>query len=577
MKRTKRGSIKVRIMLPVVILGIVAVLSNLATMSNIRRVNENAAGIADHDMTSLTELSSIKQTIQEIQILGLSHATASDSASMLQAADRLKQKEDELAEKLEAYQQYLSSEDGQPYQEMREQYKMLLNGVRRICAFSANRKQAEVNMTANGEIAPCTDKMIAAIDRIESHAQQQAQEARKHLDNVYQFSLLVNAATVFVSLLAVIYAVYSANRHIINPITRTERDLSEMIQRIDQKEGDLTKRIHIISNDEIAALGEGINVFLAKLQSIFGMITDNSQKMDGIVSKVLDNVKTSNTSVSQMSAFVAELSDTMELVSEHAQGIHQNAEAVSAEVAGIAERTNEMNGYAKKMKNHADGMAADARTNMEVTNRKLNDILSVLNQAIKDSKSVDQVNNLTSDILSVAGQTNLLALNASIEAARAGETGRGFAVVAQEISKLAEAARESANHIQSINAVVTNAVHNLADHAESLVDYMNEAILPEFEGFVSAGEEYKRNADHVESVMHEIAGKTDTLKITVSEIADAIHTISKSIDESVAGLNGTSGNMQVLAADMNNIHMQMDENKGIASGLRHETEIFTKL
>lgn len=577
MRQKRRRSIKVRIMLPVVILGMAAVLSNLATMSNIRRVNENAARIADHDMTSLTELSLVKQMIQEIQILGLSHATASDSASMIQASDRLKQKENELEEKLTAYEQYLSADDDAAYQEIKEGYQALLTGVRRICAFSADRKQAEANTAANEEIAPCVNKMLAAAGSIESHAKEEAQEARKHLDSVYRSGLFVNTATVLLSILAVIYAVWSANRHMINPITGTERELSGIIQGIDRKEGDLTKRIRIVSNDEIAALGQGINVFLEKLQNILSMIADNSQRMDGVVSKVLDNVKTSNSSVSEMSAFVEELSETMESVSAHAQSIHRNAESVSEEAAGIAERTNDMSGYSKKMKNHADAIAAGARTNMEETGAKLNEILSVLSQAIEDSRSVNQVNNLTSDILNVANQTNLLALNASIEAARAGETGRGFAVVAQEISKLAEAARESANNIQSINAVVTQAVRNLSEHAESLVNYMKETILPEFEGFVNAGEEYKQNAGYVERVMHEIACKTDTLKTAVSEIAEAIHTISRAIEESAAGLNGTSGNMQVLEADMHNIQMQMDENKEIACGLRRETEIFTRL
>ncbi len=77
--------------------------------------------------------------------------------------------------------------------------------------------------------------------------------------------------------------------------------------------------------------------------------------------------------------------------------------------------------------------------------------------------------------------------------------------------------------------------------------------------------------------MQDIDLKTDTLKITVSEIADSIHTISKSISESVAGVSDTSDNMQILVADMKNINMQMNENKGIASELKHETEIFAKL
>ena len=76
----------------------------------------------------------------------------------------------------------------------------------------------------------------------------------------------------FISLLAVAYAVYSANKHVISPITNVEQDLAGIIQDIDKKEGDFTKRVSIMSDDEIAALGRGINIFLEKLQNIFRMI-----------------------------------------------------------------------------------------------------------------------------------------------------------------------------------------------------------------------------------------------------------------------------------------------------------------
>lgn len=576
-KKKRRGSIKVRIMLPVLILGIVAIISNITAMSNIRKVNQNAAQIADHYMTSLTELSSIKEQVQQLHNLGLSHAVAINSNAMIDTVNMIKEKETVLAESLRNYEKYLDEGDKEAYQEMAGQFEELKLALRRVCAFSANVQQSLANTAASTEVAPCVEKILNDISVIEGHAKEAAQDARTHLSNVYSFSLVTNSITIAVSVLAILYAVYSSNRHVLHPITKAEHELSEIIQDIDQKEGDLTKRVSILSNDEIAALGDGINIFLEKLQNIFRIITDNSQKMDVVVSEVMDNVKTSNNSVSEMSALTEELSATMEAVSNNAQTISENAESVNEEVISIAERTTEINDYSKQMKEHAEAMADKARNNMETTSVKINEILSVLNEAIENSRSVDQVNTLTSDILNVASQTNLLALNASIEAARAGEAGKGFAVVAGEISQLAAATRESANNIQRINVIVTEAVHNLAEHARSLVTYMNESILPEFEAFVTTGDEYKRNATYIEEVMQEFDVKTDTLKESVSEIAESIHTISVAIDEGVIGVSGTAENMQVLVADMDSINAQMSENKGIASKLKHETEIFTKL
>lgn len=365
---------------------------------------------------------------------------------------------------------------------------------------------------------------------------------------------------------------------VIRPIVRTEKEISYIIEGIDDRQGDLTKRVTVVSNDEIAALGRGINVFMERLQHILKVITDNSQKMDKVVNEVLGSVGTSSGSVTDLSALTEELTATMEAMSSNAALINSNVEAVKNEVDQIAAKTNEITEYSKEMKKHADSIESTARNSSEVTGTKVEGMVAVLNRAIEESGSVNQVNSLTNEILNIASQTNLLALNASIEAARAGgEAGKGFAVVAGEISQLAAASRETANRIQTINGVVVQAVQNLADNANELVDFMKKSIMPEFEVFVKAGSEYRDNATYIEATMKEFSVKTDELQESMAEIAESIDTITDAITEGVSGISSVADSTQVLVEDMDNIAVHMNENAQMAGALKEETEVFVNL
>lgn len=444
-------------------------------------------------------------------------------------------------------------------------------------AHSANSKTSEAYACANGDLATYAKAMETDMETLNDIIDSETEAAKSSLKTVYKNSFTVNMITISVTLVTLLVVIYSVMRRVIRPVTATERELKEIISSIDARNGDLTRRIPVVSNDEIAALAGGINSFMEKLQHIFGIISDNSLKMEGVVDEVRGSVKTSNDSASDLSALTEELSATMQEVANNASVINDRTNEINLEVSEIADRSDEINRYSKDMKTRADEMEHAAKTNRDSTSEKVNEILSVLNQAIEDSRSVDQVNTLTNEILSISNQTNLLALNASIEAARAGEAGRGFAVVAEEIGQLANSSRDTANRIQDINSVVTAAVHNLAENANNLVTYMNDSILPEFEEFVATGGQYKEDATYIESVMNEFAEKTDELKVVMEEIAGSINTITAAIDEGVNGVTGAAESTQVLVEDMDNISKRMDENFEIAGDLKKETSVFTKL
>lgn len=122
--------------------------------------------------------------------------------------------------------------------------------------------------------------------------------------------------------------------------------------------------------------------------------------------------------------------------------------------------------------------------------------------------------------------------------------------------------------------MVTDAVQNLAEHSNNLVAYMTNSILPEFENFVSSGEQYRDNATYIEGVMNEFTAKTEDLKRAVDEIAASIDTITGAIEEGAKGVTGAAESTQVLVDDMANISNRMDENQQIAATLQKETDVF---
>lgn len=577
MKKQGRFSTKMIILIPVFVIGIISIISSVLAVKNIRKVNENATQIANGYMVCIADLGSIQTETEKIHRLGLSHIVATDLDSMISLVDVIRSEQTVLDEYLSDFEQFIDDSDRENYEAILSNYEGLKYENANLMAYSANGDKEAAYALANGAISEYADKIDQNIMAIQKVVNNNADTAKQQLTKVYKYSLTVSFVTIAVSMASLLFAVFSVLKMVIVPLSKTKNEINEIIDDIDRREGDLTRRVTIMENQEVAAVGSGINLFMGKLQDIFKTIIHNSKRMETVVNEVRESVMTSNSSVSDLSALTEELSATMQEMSDNAALINSNTESVAGEVNQIAERTTEINNYTKEMKGHADSMESAARSNMESTGTKVNEILEVLNRAIEDSNSVNQVNSLTDDILNIASQTNLLALNASIEAARAGDAGRGFAVVATEISQLAAASQEAANRIQQINSVVTQAVHNLADNANGLVQYMNESILPEFEEFVTAGSEYKNKATYIENVMNEFESKTDSLKNTMVEIQKSINTIAHAIEEGAKGVSNAADSTQVLVTDMENISNRMDENFEIATDLKKETAIFTKI
>ena len=423
-------------------------------------------------------------------------------------------------------------------------------------AYSALGKNTEAYALANGAVSESSMAIQNEINVMKEHANTAASDAREKLSDVYLGALVSNGIIIAISVTLLMVALYCVIRFVIKPILATNKDIRDIISGIDKGEGN------------------GINLFMDKLQQILKMIIENTNHMENVVREVGESVATSNDSATDLSAMTEELSATMQDVGHSVSVINNNTENVRGDVEMIAHKSGEINEFSKEMKANADKMESDARNNMDKTNETIGIILEGLGKAIEDSHSVGQVTSLTDEILNISSQTNLLALNASIEAARAGEAGKGFAVVADEIRGLADSSRETANRIQQINSVVVAAVNNLSDNANELVGYIQNAILPEFEAFVESGVKYRDNASYIENAMQEFTAKTDMLKKNIDEIALSISAITTAVDEGAEGINGAAKSTQNLVEDIVNISDKMNENKVIAQTLQKSTHVF---
>ena len=267
----------------------------------------------------------------------------------------------------------------------------------------------------------------------------------------------------------------------------------------------------------------------------------------------------------------------MQEISSTLTGIQESITVVDENVTELSDTSQGMYDYAVGIQKRAENLEHNAVENKQNTSNIVNGIIDKLRQAIEDSKSVDRVNDLTDEILSISNQTNLLSLNASIEAARAGEAGRGFAVVADEISQLANSSREAANNIQTINNMVVKAVNELIESADSIVDYIKKNILPDYEGFVNAGKQYNEDAVHVKDIVTRFNNMSDNLKQLMDSITSSINGISLAVDESTQGASNVAMNTSDLVKDIDEIAEAMDDNRQVAGSLTGEADRFINL
>ncbi len=581
MKNNKRKStVLIKLLGPVIALGLLTMITAVVGLQSMIAVQKASKTVSGNGFRALICFDEINKDFIQTQKYCLAVCGEPDNEGLYEyVVGQLKEFQSDVAsyeEELLAMDDYFSDSDittmnavfsamDNAQQETVELMTKAMSGDKDIIS-EANQVMQEWSTNIGDNL----DTLITSNDEvIKANVEKQ--------EKIYN----ANRATAFVlmgiSVVLFIITVVVAVETIVKPLRRQNKQLSDIIDNINNGKGDLTMRVDVKSHDEIGQSAIGINHFIETLQNIMSKIINNSNVLDGVVGKVAESVNSSSDSANDISAIMEELSATMEEVSATTGGVSSNTASAEEKVKDMAEQTKIISQYAQEMKGRAVTLEQTANDNKNSTSQVINDITGELNTALENSRSVEKVAQLTEDILSISSQTNLLALNASIEAARAGEAGKGFAVVADEIRQLADSSRETANNIQTINEQVIEAVNGLVKASERIISYINENILPDYEAFVKGGRQYSEDAVHIDDSMAEYEKSAEEILSTMIEITDAIEGINKAVEESANGVTDAAVNVDSLVQSMSEVHGKMEENSSVAKNLKDESANFVNV
>ena len=361
---------------------------------------------------------------------------------------------------------------------------------------------------------------------------------------------------------------------IVSRITKGLMQVNAKIYDLVHNEGDLTQKLDVRSGDELELIAGNVNELLAYIRKIMIGISSGSMRLMSTSRKMVDHLSSADESITDVSATMQEMSAAMEETTSSLNQITEAIDEIYLSVERIAGNADAGKVSSQEMESRASGANDAAAEGEKKANIETEKMAASLNEKIAKSKSVEQIEILTSNIIEITEQTNLLALNASIEAARAGEAGRGFAVVADEIGKLAGNSADAAARIRQVSAEVIQAVDELAEGSQQMIEFVRNSTEEGFGGLVATSENYATDANAMRAMMEQFAQTAEELRSTMDGIRESISAVNIAVEESAKGIAGVSESSVQLTGNVNDIQSEASDNNGIAEDLATEVGKF---
>ena len=414
--------------------------------------------------------------------------------------------------------------------------------------------QILANGFINTKLRSANDGMFDATAQMVEYQENKLDAINKKADDAIAFSVLVAGIALAISVLIGILVMVYIRKTIISPLNGIVYEANIIAA------GDLSQQdIQVKTKDEIGQLGNAFNSMKNNLSNLIKNIQVNSEQVNAAAQELSASTEEISATTEDVTGRV---NDTAERAQISAHASNESARAMEETAAGvqrIAESTQKLLGNSVDATQTAkDGgqIIYDAQQQMSIISSSTNSVNALVQ---KLAQQTEEINNISQLITSITDQTNLLALNAAIEAARAGEHGKGFAVVADEVRKLAEQSKSSANSIVNLTLEIKADTQNVERAvSESLVSVEDGVKI-----ISHAGESFITIVDAVTQMSMQI----QEISSTSEELSASAEQVTASINEIAHSSNESSGNLEMIAAAVEEQTASMQQVNAVAVSL----------
>lgn len=561
--------------LAIIVLALISIISLGFLADSMTTISESSQNVMNNEVEKINLIHSIYEDYLDMYMNVYAHVNAKLTRTMDTRADDILEGRVKMWESMAAYEAMITSG------EVQESFAALQGNLQSFDQYAdeimelsraGDKEGANALVSSNlGSLKPVLDK---AMTQMLEFSEQDLESAKSDLQIRANNSNILTVIVIVLLVLTAVLILIIANRIIVVPIQKIAQVINGMIEAIHNKKGNLNERVPVQTKDEIATLAGGVNEFLDILQGVIDGVISCSDEINRQQLNVSQVVEETNQSANDTSATMEELAASMEEVSATVGCVSENTREAESSVSEMVDKAVNGTKFAEEIRNRAEELRKLAQDSRASADSMIKDFDVTLNASIEDSRQIEQIGNLTADILGIASKTNLLALNASIEAARAGEAGKGFAVVADEIRQLADSSKETAGNIQQISESVVTAVMTLAENAGNLVKFINDRVMPDYEILERTGEQYLNDSITIDQMMSEMRDSMENIGSMVRTVAESNENITNNVRESAQGVGGVVDNTAALAENMKNIIKALDQVSDVVSHLSEQTACF---